>query len=112
MMKDSQQDLNPETTTDTEVYCPKTETVHSAGEVCDGWHLEWWKQPDWTKIGPGMKMCRRCGYTNMCRCFWCGRCNNVTGNSNQGHYWAYCGVTKSVRDFHFCCPDNCELEVV
>lgn len=45
-----------------------------------------------------------------CRCLVCGRCEKHTGNSNQGHYWAYCKVTKSRRDFHFCCPGNCELE--
>lgn len=41
----------------------------------------------------------------------CSRCEKDTENNNQGHYWAYCTVTKSDREFHFCCPDNCELEV-
>lgn len=48
----------------------------------------------------------------------CGRCEQHTGNNNQGHYWAMCkvllragkGVEGSIRDYHFCCPDNCELE--
>jgi hypothetical protein len=44
-----------------------------------------------------------------CRCMVCGRCNHHTGNSNQGHYWAYCHITKQMEDFHFCCPDDCEL---
>lgn len=47
----------------------------------------------------------------VCRCLVCGRCKRHTGNSTQGHYWGYCKVTKTVRDFHFCCPDDCELEV-
>ena len=47
-----------------------------------------------------------------CRCLVCGRCNRHTGNSTQGHYWAYCKATRSLRDFHFCCPDDCELESV
>lgn len=46
----------------------------------------------------------------ICRCVVCAHCGKHTGNSNQGHYWAYCKVTKTKRDFHFCCPDNCELE--
>jgi hypothetical protein len=46
-----------------------------------------------------------------CRCMVCGRCNHHTGNSNQGHYWAHCKVTRTIRDFHFCCPGDCELEV-
>lgn len=45
-----------------------------------------------------------------CRCVVCGRCGRHTGNSNQGHYWAYCKVTRGMRDFHFCCPNDCELE--
>ena len=45
-----------------------------------------------------------------CRCMVCGRCGRHTGNSNQGHYWAFCKVTKTMRDFHFCCTDDCELE--
>lgn len=48
--------------------------------------------------------------TIVCRCIVCSRCGHHTGNSNQGHYWAYCKVTKSKRDFHLCCPDDCELE--
>ena len=102
----------PDLNTDSEVYCALTETVHSTDETCEGWHMEWWKAPDWVQLSNGHKMCRRCGYAGMCRCFWCGRCNNVTGNSNQGHYWAYCKVTATMREFHFCCPDDCELENV
>jgi len=45
-----------------------------------------------------------------CRCIVCSRCKHHTGNSSQGHYWSWCNVTKTVREFHFCCPDNCELE--
>jgi hypothetical protein len=48
--------------------------------------------------------------TVSCRCIICHRCGRHTGNSNQGHYWARCKVTKTIRDFHFCCPDDCELE--
>jgi hypothetical protein len=48
-----------------------------------------------------------------CRCLVCGRCGHHTGDSNQGHYWSWCKVTKSLREMHFCCPDTefgCELE--
>ena len=47
-----------------------------------------------------------------CRCLVCARCGHHTGNSHQGHYWAYCQVTRGKRDFHFCCPApaGCELE--
>ncbi len=45
-----------------------------------------------------------------CRCIVCTRCGRHTGNSHQGHYWAYCHATKTTRDFHLCCPGNCELE--
>ncbi len=24
---------------------------------------------------------------------------------------AFCAVTRTLREFHFCCPDNCALEV-
>lgn len=45
-----------------------------------------------------------------CRCVVCGRCGHHTGNGHQGHYWAFCKVTGTTRAFHFCCPDDCELE--
>lgn len=48
--------------------------------------------------------------TVSCRCIVCGRCERHTGNSHQGHFWKWCRVTKDMREFHFCCPDNCELE--
>ena len=67
------------------------------------------------------------GFT--CRCMVCGRCGHHTGNANQGHYWAYCKVqaardrqdaeregrkgfdaSAGMREFHFCCPGDCELE--
>jgi hypothetical protein len=40
----------------------------------------------------------------------CGRCGRRTGNRTQGHHWAYCRVTGTVRDHHFCCPGACALE--
>lgn len=48
----------------------------------------------------------------------CARCGKHTGNNNQGHYWGLCKVLlaqgipfrKAVREFHFCCPDDCELD--
>ena len=45
-----------------------------------------------------------------CRHLTCGRCGQHTNNNTQGHYWAYCRVTKTCREFHFCCPDDCQLE--
>lgn len=45
-----------------------------------------------------------------CRCMVCGRCNNHTGNSHQGHYWKFCvPLGGMAKKFHFCCPDDCEL---
>lgn len=46
-----------------------------------------------------------------CRHLTCGRCGQHTDNNTQGHYWSWCKITKSVREFHFCCPGDCELEV-
>jgi hypothetical protein len=51
-------------------------------------------------------------YPGGCTCIVCARCGNHTGNSNQGHYWAHCKVTKTKREFHLCCPGDCELEAV
>ena len=45
-----------------------------------------------------------------CRCVVCGRCGRHAGNSHQGHHWRHCRVTGTMRDPHFCCPDDCELE--
>jgi hypothetical protein len=66
-----------------------------------------------------------------CRCIVCPRCGHHTGNAHQGHYWALCKVLlgrareslppgetlsldelhkRALREFHFCCPGNCELE--
>lgn len=45
-----------------------------------------------------------------CTCLICARCGKHTGNRTQGHFWSYCKVTGEMRDFHFCCPDDCELE--
>ena len=40
----------------------------------------------------------------------CDQCNQATGNNTQGHYWSFCKVTGTVREFHFCCPGDCQLE--
>lgn len=45
-----------------------------------------------------------------CRCLICGRCGHHTGNNTQGHLWGFCQVTKTVREGHYCCPGDCELE--
>lgn len=45
-----------------------------------------------------------------CRCTVCARCGHHTGNSHQGHHWKLCQVTGTMREFHFCCPGDCELE--
>lgn len=68
-----------------------------------------------------------------CRCVVCPRCGHHTGNSHQGHYWAFCKVLaarvaaslipgetmgagelmrRSCREHHFCCGNEfgCELE--
>lgn len=46
------------------------------------------------------------------RDYVCGRCKTNTGNRTQGHYWAYCKVTRKMRSFHFCCPGDCALDAV
>lgn len=45
-----------------------------------------------------------------CRCMVCARCNKHTGNSHQGHFWAYCSSTRTMLEFHFCCTNDCELD--
>jgi hypothetical protein len=45
-----------------------------------------------------------------CRCLVCARCGHHTGNTSQGHYWGFCKATKTIREHHFCCPGDCELE--
>ena len=48
----------------------------------------------------------------------CARCERHTGNNHQGHYWGLCKVwlaqgrphNEAIREPHFCCPDDCELE--
>lgn len=48
----------------------------------------------------------------------CGRCGKHTGNNHQGHHWTFCkvyakqgkSIDESMREPHFCCPDDCELE--
>lgn len=101
-------DLLPGTT---EIYCPSSETVHSTGETCLGqmFHMSVDKAPEWEHLSGTLKYCRRCSYTNVCRCSWCSRCDKATGNNTQGHYWSYCKVSKTFETLHFCCPDNCEL---
>lgn len=44
-----------------------------------------------------------------CRCMVCARCGRHTGNTTQGHYWRMCTRSGQLEEFHFCCPDNCEL---
>ena len=45
----------------------------------------------------------------VCRCFVCARCGQHTGNSTQGHTWSLCRVDGVNKEFHFCCPGDCEL---
>lgn len=40
----------------------------------------------------------------------CARCDKVTNNTSQGHYWSFCKITGDMRGHHFCCPGDCELE--
>lgn len=68
------------------------------GDVCDA--AEWGGVPTVAPDGS-------------CRCVVCPRCGHHTGNAHQGHYWGFCKVTRTVREFHTCCPDpefGCELE--
>lgn len=82
----------------------------------------------------GVRACTGCGKCSMCRkktdelyrgplatqgpndncksgchnyAWHCGRCGGCTGY--QGHHWSHCKVTGTVREFHMCCPDDCEL---
>ncbi len=64
---------------------------------------------------PARERCRYAAYIAwsgrmVCRCVTCPRCKEHTGNSHQGHDWSWCKVTGAYREFHFCCPDGCELE--
>lgn len=46
----------------------------------------------------------------ICRCLVCARCGHHTGNNTQGHYWKFCRRQLKSTKFHFCCPNDCELE--
>lgn len=46
-----------------------------------------------------------------CRCIVCARCSHHTGNTTQGHYWGSCRRRPGEQPHHFCCPDDCELDV-
>lgn len=66
---------------------------------------------------PDRLTCKHAGYiirvdplVIACRCTICFRCAKHTGNNTQGHHWSLCQVTGTLRDPHFCCPGNCELE--
>ena len=72
--------------------------------------------PQWM-LDEGRFSCPHAGYTDgrfpgqlFCRCLICSRCRQHTGNTTQGHYWSFCRVTRDLREFHQCCPDDCELE--
>ena len=40
--------------------------------------------------------------------YHCPGCWAETGM--YGHHTTFCKVTRTQREFHRCCPDNCELE--
>lgn len=56
--------------------------------------------------------------TYRCTCLVCSRCGHHTGNNTQGHFWSICKplikrgyrLDQAAVDFHFCCPDDCELD--
>jgi hypothetical protein len=76
--------------------------------------LVWTDAPDPKHVYPPIAECIRAGHsTNGVNCAYgfCGRCSGHVDNGHQGHYWKFCQVTKSLREFHFCCPDACEMEV-
>ena len=83
--------------------------------------------------GAAASVYREPGGTIVCRCVVCSRCGHHTGNSHQGHYWAFCKVLaarvtaalepgevlaagelmkRACREHHFCCGNEfgCELE--
>lgn len=45
----------------------------------------------------------------ICRSMMCSRCGKCTGNNTQGHWWALC-KNGGIKEHHFCCPGDCELE--
>jgi hypothetical protein len=47
-----------------------------------------------------------------CNCVVCNHCGHHTGNNTQGHWWSWCKATKTLEDFHYCCPGNCQLDEV
>lgn len=64
-------------------------------------------------VYPPIAECIAAGHsTNGVVCIYgfCGRCGGHVDNGHQGHYWKFCQVTKLLREFHFCCPDACQLE--
>lgn len=99
-------------------YCPTSKNIeccpeHSGWDVCctkPERHLPEKYAPEWKHFANGQKYCARCAYVNDCRCMWCPRCDQTTGNNTQGHFWAYCKVTRTDREYHMCCPGQCELE--
>lgn len=99
-------------------YCPTSESLeccpeHSGfGVCCDNpqFHVPEIAAPVWVELPNGSRYCQNCMYTNTCRCMWCPRCEQLTGNTTQGHFWAFCKVTGKDREFHMCCPGDCELE--
>lgn len=84
---------------------------------------------DWDLMSTEIIECKACPEGHN-RITWhslgmiCARCNKHTGNNHQGHYWKFCNVLADkarekgldpwkngmAEDFHFCCPDDCELE--
>ncbi len=94
------------------VVCQFNNKPHTLDEECQRVH----EIPQWL-LDQGRLDCEHAGYglvgipgLLVCRCLICARCQNHTGNANQGHYWAYCKVTRTTREFHFCCDGDCELE--
>jgi hypothetical protein len=65
-----------------------------------------------SKMPPPIEDCIAAGHSTdgtQCRYGFCGRCGGHLDNNNQGHYWKLCKITGASTDFHFCCPDDCEL---
>jgi hypothetical protein len=83
---------------------------HHRYASCPGTALKWLDHRPVNCDGPSPTTYPRPDGSYGCRCIVCERCHHHAGDANQGHYWLWCKVTKTDREFHFCCPNDCALE--
>ena len=47
-----------------------------------------------------------------CNCMWCPRCGQHTNSTWFGHHRTLCRVSGEETAPHFCCPGDCDLDVL